>query len=148
RNGTVYRTRPNPDANTIITGLKSRDFTMSGIGPDTYDLLKDDPTTRTVLKPGKNNMYVEFNVRKPLFDDVRVRKALSYAVDRKALSDAIWKGRADIYNSVFPYDWWPTKQNTTLFDNDVEQAKRLLDEAGGEDGGDGRRQKDGPKFRV
>jgi peptide/nickel transport system substrate-binding protein len=75
-----------------------------------------------------------------------VRKALSYALNRQAISDLAWQGRAKIYNSVFPYDWWPTKRDTTMFDNDVEQAKALLDAAGWKVGDGGIRANDGKPF--
>lgn len=134
------------DDNAIITGLKAREINDSGVTLDDFDTLQSDPTLRAILKPGRANMYIEFNLRKPFFEDLRVRKALSYALNRKAIADAIWKGRADIYNSVFPYDYWPTKKDTTLFDNDLGQAKQLLDAAGWTVGTDGIREKSGQKF--
>ncbi len=142
----VYRMIPNADANTLITGLKSKEMNAVELSLDAYDQLQGDLSLRRVLKPGRANQYIEFNLAKPLFQDVRVRKALSFALNRQAINDAIWKGRAQIYNSVFPYDWWPTKKDTTLFDNDPEQAKRLLDEAGWKVGSGGLREKEGQKF--
>jgi peptide/nickel transport system substrate-binding protein len=149
----VFRILPGADQNTLISGLKSNELHAvsgnTGISLDTYDLLQGDPTVRTILKPGQNNQYIEFNLKKPLFEDVRVRKALSYALDRKAIAEAVWKGRAEIYNSVFASgEWWPTKKDTTLFDNDPAQARRLLDEAGWTLGADGIREKGGQKFRF
>lgn len=134
------------DDNAIITGLKAREINSANLTLDSYDALQGDPTLRTITKRGRNNQYIEFNLRKPFFEDLRVRKALSYALNRKAIADAIWKGRADIYNSVFPYDYWPTKKDTTLFDNDPGQAKQLLDAAGWIVGADGIREKNGQKF--
>lgn len=142
----VYRMAPRADGNQIITMLKSGEVNVSQVSLQVYDDLQGDPSVKTYLKPGTNNMYIEFNLRKPLFEDLRVRKALSYALNRRALADAIWQGRAQIYNSVFPYDWWPTKPDTTMFDNDPEQAKRLLDEAGWRVGSDGIRERNGQKL--
>jgi peptide/nickel transport system substrate-binding protein len=142
----VYRMIPGADANTVITGLRSGEFNAASISLDTYDTLQGDPSVRTIIRPGRSNQYIEFNLVKPFFEDVRVRKALSYATNRQEIVDTIWKGRAKVYNSVFPYDWWPTKQDTTIFDNDPEQAAALLDEAGWVVGSDGIREKDGVKF--
>lgn len=148
----VFRFLPAVDQNTLISGLKSGELHAvsgtTGITLDTYDLLQNEPSVRTVMKPGQNNQYIEFNLKKPFFEDLRVRKALSYALNRKAIADAVWKGRSEMYNSVFATDWWPTKKDTTLFDNDPEQAKRLLDEAGWTVGADGIREKNGVKFRF
>lgn len=149
----VYRLMPGADQNTLISALKSGELNAvsgnTGISLDTYDLLQGDPSVRAILKPGQNNQYIEFNLKKPLFADLRVRKALSYALDRQAIAEAVWKGRAEIVNSVFASkEWWPTKQDTTLFDNDPAQARRLLDEAGWQVGADGIREKAGQKLRF
>lgn len=142
----VYRMIPGGDANLAMTGLRSGEINFTEITLDTYDMLRDDPNVRFSLKPGAGNRYIEFNLTSPFFEDVRVRKALSYALDRQTIADTVWNGRAEIYNSVFPYDWWSTKQDTTLFDNDPEQAKALLEEAGWIEGPDGIREKDGRRF--
>ncbi|HVL24182.1 MAG TPA: ABC transporter substrate-binding protein [Thermomicrobiales bacterium] len=135
------------DDNTKITALRSGELNATTLTLVGLDSLGDDPSVHIVQAPGRANQYLEFNLAKPIFADVKVRKALSYGVNRQAIVDAVYQGRAKIYNSVFPYDWWATKQDTTLFDNDPEQAKKLLDEAGwvvGDD--DGIREKDGEKF--
>lgn len=136
----------NLDDNATVTALKAGELNVATITLNAYDTLQGTASVRTTLTPGTSNMYIEFNLKKPLFGDVRVRKALSYALNRKAIADTVYKGRADIYNSVFPYDWWPTKKDTTLFDNDPGQAKQLLDAAGWTVGASGTREKNGQKF--
>jgi peptide/nickel transport system substrate-binding protein len=137
---------PGLDANGLVTALKAGELNAADIGLEALDNLQGDPSVRLIQKPGQANQYIEFNFRSPFFQDLKVRKALSYALNRQAISDLAWQGRAKIYNSVFPYDWWPTKVDTTIFDNDVEQAKALLDEAGWVLGESGLREKDGVPF--
>jgi peptide/nickel transport system substrate-binding protein len=134
------------DVNGSVTALKAGELNAAEIGLEALDALQGDPAVRLIQKPGQANQYIEFNFLSPFFGDLRVRKALSYALNRQAISDLAWQGRAKIYNSVFPYDWWPTKTDTTIFDNDVEQAKALLDEAGWTLGASGLREKDGVPF--
>src|SRR5690606_20176113 len=117
------------DDNARITALRSGELNSTAISLVGLDSIEGDDQIQGVQHPGRANQYLEFNLAKPIFEDVRVRKALSYALDRQAIVDAIWQGRASIYNSVFPLDWWATKQDTTLFDNDPDEARRLLDEA-------------------
>lgn len=134
------------DDNGIITALRSGELNAGKISLVGLDSLEGDPSIQIRQGPGLENRYIEFNLAKPLFQDVNVRKALSYALRRQELVDAIWQGRATIYNSPFPYDWDVTKTDTTLYDNDPEEAARLLDEAGWTLGDDGIREKDGEKF--
>ena len=135
------------DDNQKITALRAGEInatTISLVGLDS--LGSDHPEIVTLQEPGKWNQYVEFNLARPIFQDIRVRKALSYATDRQTIVDAVYQGRATIYNSVFPYAWDYTKTDTTLYDNDKEEAARLLDEAGWVLGDDGIREKDGEKL--
>jgi peptide/nickel transport system substrate-binding protein len=137
------------DNNTVIPSLENGETNTAGLSLQVIDTLSADPPVTVRNRPGAANQYIEFNLdpeKSPFFQDLRVRKALSYALNRQAIVDAVWQGRAKVYNSVFPYDWWATKQDTTIFDNDPEQAKALLDEAGWLVGSDGVREKDGVKF--
>lgn len=135
-----------PDNNTVVPALESNEYNSAALSLQVIDTLPESPSITVRQRPGAANQYIEFNLARPLFQDVRVRKALSFALNRQAIVDAIWQGRASIYNSVFPFDWWATKQDTTIFDNDPEQAKALLDEAGWLVGDDGIREKEGVKF--
>lgn len=134
--------------NTLVTALIAGEVNAADITLADYDVLVNEPGLRMVQTPGQGNQYIEFNLAKPLFQDLNVRKALSYALNRQAIVDLAWQGRAKIYNSVFPYDWWPTNPETTIFDNDVEQARGLLAEAGWTPGTSGLLEKDGQPFQF
>jgi len=134
------------DDNAKITALHTGELNFTTLTLVGRDAIGDDPAVQIVQKPGRANQYLEFNLAKPIFADLKVRKALSYATNRQAIIDAVYQGRAKIYNSVFPYDWWATKQDTTIFDNDPDQARALLEEAGWIEGDDGIREKGGEKL--
>lgn len=134
------------DDNSIITALRSGELNAAKLSLVGLDSIEGDPSIQVRQNPGRENRYIEFNLAKPFFEDLNVRKALSYGLNRQAIVDAVWQGRATIYNSVFPYDWGVTKQDTTMFDNDAAKAAQLLDEAGWTMGDDGIREKDGGKF--
>jgi len=134
------------DDNTKITALRTGELNAARVSLVGLDSIGDDPDINVLQKPGRENRYIEFNLAKPIFADLNVRKALSYGLNRQGIVDAIWQGRATIYNSPFPYDWAVTNKETTIFDNDPEQAAQLLDEAGWVLGDDGIREKDGEKF--
>ena len=84
----------------------------------------------------------------PFLTDIKVRQALSMAIDRQALSDVGYgaAGRPSCNIIPAPADW--ASDNTTCLKQDLEGAKALLDEAGWKAGADGIREKDGKKLHI
>ncbi|NQW01549.1 MAG: peptide ABC transporter substrate-binding protein [Rhodospirillales bacterium] len=83
-----------------------------------------------IYKPGLTYEHIDLNLENPLLQDLRVRKALVYAIDRKAISERLFDGRQPVaHTSVNPLDWVYTKQ-APQYDYAPQTAARLLDEAG------------------
>jgi peptide/nickel transport system substrate-binding protein len=85
------------------------------------------------------------------FDDVRVRQAVAYAVNRQEIIDEVLFGKTVVMNSFMPQDHWaypPNGEGLETYDFNPEKAGQLLDEAGWTLGADGIREKDGRKFAV
>ncbi|MGH2491992.1 MAG: ABC transporter substrate-binding protein [Candidatus Limnocylindria bacterium] len=120
----------------------------SSIPIDNYEEARADSQLEARPLPGLANMYAEFNFRDPLFQDVRVRKALSYAADRKAIRDGLWRGQATHINGPIHPAFWAANPNTTTFDGDVAKANDLFAQAGWKRGADGILEKDGQKLRF
>ncbi|MCT4619906.1 MAG: glutathione ABC transporter substrate-binding protein [Marinisporobacter sp.] len=77
--------------------------------------------------------YLAMNCMKKPFDDIRVRKAINYALDKKAYEKIVYQGFADDMKSIIA----PNVQfyeEQTPYTYDVEKAKALLKEAGYENG--------------
>jgi len=68
---------------------------------------------------------------------------MSRAIDRKAITDSFFRGKAEPNFSLASPLSWIYDANVPKFDYDVDRAKQLLDEAGWLPGPDGVRQKDG-----
>lgn len=79
--------------------------------------------------PYLGSYYYAFNVTKPPFDDVRVRKALVYAIDRQLLVDTVTHGVQAPAGSITPPDTAGYTSRTQI-NYDVEKARALLAEAG------------------
>nr|MBA5584189.1 peptide-binding protein [Anaerobacillus isosaccharinicus]QOY38521.1 peptide-binding protein [Anaerobacillus isosaccharinicus] len=90
--------------------------------------------------------YIGWNLQNPLFQDVKVRQALTHAIDRQEIVDTIMEGNATVAHAPVSPLSWSYNDNVPKFDFDPEKAKQMLAEAGWEPGADGILQKDGKKF--
>ena len=81
-----------------------------------------------------NVSYWAFNTNVTPFDNPNVRKALSYAVDKKAIIDAVYLDHAEQANSLLPPSNWAYEAADNTNDFSIEKAKELLKQEGLEDG--------------
>ncbi|MFN8176503.1 MAG: ABC transporter substrate-binding protein [bacterium] len=139
-----------PEETTMRTEL------LSG-GIDLYDRYPNkwykEDSQRTDLRfvrlSDKGYVYIGWNLKNPLFQDVRVRRALTYATDRQSILDAFRGGFGKV--SAIPLyaehpDYDP---NVKPLPFDPAAAARLLDEAGWtKRDPDGVRTKDGRRFEF
>jgi ABC-type transport system substrate-binding protein len=81
------------------------------------------------------------------FDDVRVRQAISHAIDRKALAESLYFGHAvGTYGPIAPNVRWYDKGVEQFNQFDLDKAGSLLDAAGWKMGSGGVREKNGQKL--
>ncbi len=102
--------------------------------PNAADIidLKLDKRIAIADRIGLNTAYLAFNTQKAPFNDPRVRRALSLAVDREAIIARIYKGAALPAKTVLPPGMWG--HNADVVDDPYAPAaaRRLLKEAGAE----------------
>jgi ABC-type transport system substrate-binding protein len=111
------------------------------------------PAQRIALGPNSNLKIVyapfagfgaiAFNCRKAPFDDVRMRRAVAMAIDRKRLSDGITGGQYPVTDSDQPVFSWAYDPTARLPAFDATAADRALDALGWLRGTDGMRRKHG-----
>lgn len=128
------------DQTTALTAYESGDIdAIAGIPPaEKQRLLNEDPNF--IVSPLNSANFYAFNVNKAPFDNVNVRKALSYAIDRKAIVTDVLKGGEKPAHSLVPgviYDNDDKVFNEVSGDygipedgSKVEEAKQLLADAG------------------
>jgi len=96
------------------------------------DFLKTSTGFQVQTIPGLTVQFYGFNMRQPPFDDIRVRKAFSMAIDRQVIVDSVLNGLAvaATHGVVAPgFDAYPyEKVPPTMYD--PEAARKLLAEAG------------------
>lgn len=87
------------------------------------------------------------NLRRPLFQDPRVRQALALLLDRQLMNDKLMFNQYFLQNSYYP-DLYPNNENPAApaLKFDADKARALLAEAGWTPGPDGILQKNGQPF--
>ncbi len=120
-----------PDPATRLKMFKAGDCQVLG-GPEPSDIaaLKQDADVNVIQAEAADVAYLAWNTAQKPFDDVRVRKALNMAIDRKALVEAIYGGGASPATSPLPASMWSHVDAIPDAAADPEGAKTALAAAG------------------
>lgn len=97
--------------------------------------LLDDDSFQVIAAKAATHRQLHMRTDKEPFTDNRVRQAIALSIDRQALVDGLWEGQADIGNdSPFGPLYPSTDTSVPQREQDIEQAKQLLADAGMGDG--------------
>ncbi len=135
------RVRTILDANTLQTELESGGLDLvsgaANVSPDTFKYFSTHREFKVEQFPGANIVYLGFDVEQPPLDNVKVRQAISHAIDREAIVRDLMLGQARVAHSILPKDSWAYEAGQ-VYTFDPARARQLLDEAGFRDpDGDG-----------
>lgn len=122
-----------PDTNTSFLYLKQKKLDIGGLTPIQVDRQIDEKfkDTYTILqKPSFAYTYLGFNLKDEKFKDLRVRQALSLAINRQELVDILFFGYGKVCNGPFLPDSFAYNEDVKQINQDIEKAKVLLKEAG------------------
>jgi peptide/nickel transport system substrate-binding protein len=93
--------------------------------------LLSDPNVQVIAIRTATHRQVHMRTDKDPFTDKRVRQAIALSIDRAALVDGLWEGKADLGNdSPFAPVYPATDTSVAQREQDLEQAKQLLADAG------------------
>ncbi len=98
--------------------------------PDSIGQIEKNKNTRILKTPGLTDWYVVLNNDKKPFNDVRVRQAVNYAVNKKAIVHDILKDTGDVSTQLSHPTSWGYNPNVKMYSYDLAKAKKLLAEAG------------------
>jgi peptide/nickel transport system substrate-binding protein len=95
------------DAQTSLLAMQSgaADGTF-GVSPFNLDQWRQIAGLTVQAKPSSAMYFASFDVSTAPWDDIHVRRAFAYALDRKGLLGALVKGNAEIQNSLVPRGVW------------------------------------------
>jgi peptide/nickel transport system substrate-binding protein len=126
--------RPIPDPTARVSALRSGEVNWIEVPlPDDRESLESQGFTVHLNSYDHVWPWV-FDMSKPPFDDIKVRQALNYAIDRESLSDNILQGTGQPLVQAAPEANFGYRAETDTYDYDPEKAKALLAEAGYPDG--------------
>lgn len=160
RNDNYWREKPHIDSvvfrviedDTVAwNALRRGDVHVARLNNDAWMRVKDDPAVkeRIVFHDRYEFMYncLPWNLEDPLFQDVRVRRALAMAYDVDTIIKRIYHGNARAISGPFPADSWAYNQNVHPIPYNPQGAAALLASAGWVDSNkDGVLDRDGKPF--
>lgn len=143
-----------PDANAMMAQLQTGEINAVSVPADNLAAIDQFAKTSGKIKlqkdiPASIYMFAAWNLTNPLFQDKKVRQAMTMAIDRKAIVDNVAEGQGKVVHSQTSPTFWSYTENVPKFEYNVEKAKQLLAEAGWKDtNGDGTLDKDGKNFEF
>ena len=142
----VYRVIP--DTSTQFLELQAGGLDLMSLTPIQYKTQTDSPAfTRNFNKYrylSFSYTYLGYNLIKPLFQDVRVRQAISYAIDKQEIIEGVLLGLGHVATGPYKPDTWVYNADVKRYSYNPEIARNLLAEAGWTDSnGDGVLDKNG-----
>ena len=141
-NDSYYDGRPNIDSTTVrvigtpelgFQALKSGDIDYNAsIQPSDYKSAKklSNINVPEWYAANGNWTYAGFNLRRPAWQDLKVRQAIAYATDRNGIIASVLYGLGRPTYSAFPQSSWAYNPNVEHYDFNVNKAKDLLKQAG------------------
>ena len=138
-----------PDGNTLVTQLRTGELDLAWNLPASQaDGWRNIPNYTTLTPVVYFWDHIDFNLKRPVFADVRVRRALTYAIDRPAVLDKVQHGLGELADTFIDNELHPEAIDKTVmkYPYDPARAKALLDEAGWKTGPDGIRVKNGQRL--
>jgi len=158
-NELYFRGRPKLDGITYqIVGtnqiawqkLRAGEVDQAGLEPEYFLEAKQLPHLATYewWPAAARWDYIGYNLRRPLLQDVTVRRALAHALDRQALADRLYYGLAEPSYGPYPPSCWCYTPDLYKYEYDPGRARELLAQAGWQPGPDGRLVRNGQPFRL
>ena len=131
--------RPIPESATRVAAIQTGEVDIvTRLSAEEAQSLEGNPKVKVVRYPVDRVYYITFNnltsgKGKPT-ENVKVRQAMNYAVDRQAIIDSLFKGAGKLSTGFVTPTNLGYNENVKPFPYDPEKAKQLLAEAGYPDG--------------
>lgn len=128
--GLIFKVVPDETMRGLELRNGSADIVVNDLSPDLVHGLRREARLRVTTGPGTDYAYVGLNLRDEVLRDVRVRHALAYAIDHRAIIEHLRRGLARPATGVVPSMSWAYEPEVPEFTRNVDRARQLLDDAG------------------
>ncbi|MFJ7953794.1 ABC transporter substrate-binding protein [Lysinibacillus sp. NPDC096418] len=125
----VYRSIPDNSARLLTLNNGEIDI-AEGLSPADGASIKGNADLQLVERPSMNVGYLGLTATRAPFDNVKVRQAVNYAIDKQTIVDAFFEGYAEVAKNPMPPIINGYNDEIEGYNYDPEKAKALLAEAG------------------
>ena len=98
--------------------------------PEMLPQFQADPRFRVNIGSTEGEVILAMNNAKPPFNDIRVRRAISHAIDRSEIIDGAMYGKAVPIGSFYPPHGAAYVDLTGVYPHDTAKAKKMFEDAG------------------
>jgi ABC-type transport system substrate-binding protein len=137
--GIVFKVVPDPTVRALELTKGVCALAENNIQPELLGYLGRQSRLAIVKSPGSAYQYLAFNFRDRRLKDLRVRRAIAYAIDRRRIVDSFLRGTARVASGMLSPENWAYDGDVMTYPYEPERARRLLDQAGFAAGPDGMR---------
>jgi len=143
----VYRIIPETALNEMEIMTRGVDY--SSVYPYEYRRMNEVPFLKIYSQPSLGYTYIGYNLKNPIFQDKRVRRAFTHAINREEIVQYVLYGLGTVATGPFPNHLWYCNPNVKSLPYDPQKARQILSEAGWKDtNGDGILDRDGKPFKF
>jgi peptide/nickel transport system substrate-binding protein len=143
--GVVFRVIPDGLVRLLELKRGVLDLIQNAVEPDAVEWVRRLPNVRVLVRPSTTFQYLGLNLRDPRLADLRVRRAIACALDRRALIRSVLHGLATPATGLLAPSHWAYAGDGSVYSYNPRRAAALLDRAGYPDpDGDG----PVPRFRL
>jgi len=120
------------DENTRVLKLirGELDMLQNDIDAELVKFLQRQPSVYVTSKQGRNFSYIGFNMEDESVGRQSIREAIAYAVDRQAIIDYLFSGRASLASSILTPDHWAGHPALSKYAYAPERSRQLLSSMG------------------
>lgn len=120
-----------PDNSARLNELMAGNIDLAdGVNPSDGKTVEGDSALQLIERPSMNIGYLGLTNTRAPFDNKLVRQAVNYAIDKQAIVDAFFEGRAEVAANPMPPSISGYNDAISPYPYDPEKAKSLLAEAG------------------
>ena len=132
RDKQLFEFVPIKDENTRVLKLLRGEIDMlqNDIGTEMIQYLEDQEQVTVATGKGSNFSYLGFNLQDPIVSQLKVREAIAFAINRRAIIDYMFSGRARLADALLTPDHWAGHPQLTGYAYDPEKSRQRLSQLG------------------